>query len=58
MTRANLKNVKQVACYLTLAQHAALKRMSAASGAPVAHYLRMAVAEFLGRAGKPKATKR
>jgi hypothetical protein len=58
MTRAGLKNVTQVACYLTPAQHAALKRMSAASGAPVAHYLRQAVAEFLARSGRKRATRR
>jgi hypothetical protein len=46
------KNVKQVACYLTHAQHAALKRMSAASGAPVSHYLRVAITEFLARQTK------
>ena len=53
-----VKNVKQVACYLTLKQHEALKRMSAASGAPVAYYLRLAVAEFLGRAGRKRAARR
>jgi hypothetical protein len=46
------KNVKQIACYLTHAQHAALKRMSAASGAPVSHYLRLAISDFLARRRK------
>ena len=53
-----IKNLKQVACTLTPKQHAALKRMSAASGAPVAYYLRLAVAEFLGRSKRRAATKR
>jgi predicted DNA-binding protein len=50
-----IKNVKQVACTLTPKQHAALKRLSAASGAPVAYYLRLAVAEFLERAARKAA---
>jgi hypothetical protein len=54
VTRDRLKNVKQVACYLAPKQHAALKRMSAASGAPVSHYLRLAVAQFLERAKRKR----
>jgi predicted DNA-binding protein len=53
-----VKNVKQIACYLTPKQHAALKRLSAASGAPVAYYLRLAVAEFLARSKRRAATRR
>jgi predicted DNA-binding protein len=48
-------NVKQVACYLTPAQHEALKRLSAQSGAPLQHYLRQAVDQFLKKqTGKDK----
>jgi hypothetical protein len=55
MTTANFK---QVACYLTPTQILALKKLSAASGAPVQHYLRLAVDEFLEKQGKKKPAKR
>lgn len=40
---------KQVACYLTLEQIAALKKLSEQSGAPMAHYMRKAIEQFLDR---------
>jgi hypothetical protein len=46
------KYVRQVACYLKPAQHDALKKLSAATGAPVQHYLRLAVDELLKRRRK------
>ena len=52
MAIKDLKNVKQVACYLTPDQHTSLKKMSAATGAPIAHYLRLAVSEYLERQAK------
>jgi hypothetical protein len=51
-------NVKQVACYLTPTQIAALKKLSVTSGAPVQHYLRLAVDEFLKRQAKKKPAQR
>lgn len=51
-------NVKQVACYLTPVQIAKLKQLSAASGAPMQHYLRLAVDEFLERQAKKKPAQR
>jgi hypothetical protein len=51
-------NVKQIACYLTPAQIAQLKKLSAASGAPVQHYLRLAVDDFIKKQKKKKAAQR
>jgi hypothetical protein len=51
-------NVKQVACYLTPTQIAELKRLSTASGAPVQHYLRLAVDDFLKKHKKKKPAQR
>jgi Ribbon-helix-helix domain len=42
-------NVKQIACYLKPAQIAKLKKLSATTGAPVQHYLRLAVDQFLAK---------
>jgi hypothetical protein len=42
-------HVKQVACYLRPVQIAALKKLSVATGAPVQHYLRLAVDQFLAK---------
>jgi hypothetical protein len=49
------KYVRQVACYLKPAQHDALKKLSAASGAPVQYFLRLAVDELLKRQRNKKA---
>jgi hypothetical protein len=46
------KYVRQVACYLRPAQHDALKKLSASSGAPVQYFLRLAVDELLKRRRK------
>jgi hypothetical protein len=43
-----------MACYFTPRQTAALRKLSKATGAPVTHYVRLAVDEFLMRHGKKK----
>jgi hypothetical protein len=42
-------NFKQIACYLKPTQITALKKLSVATGAPVQHYLRLAVDQFLAK---------
>jgi hypothetical protein len=51
-------NVKQVACYLTPTQIKALKKLSAASGAPMQYYLRLAVDDFIKKQKKKKPAQR
>lgn len=50
----SVKNVKQVSCYLTHAQHAALKKLSTKTGAPIQHYLRQGVDLVLKAHSKTK----
>jgi predicted DNA-binding protein len=47
MARDGLKNFHQVIAYLTPKQHAALKKLSALTGAPMSYYLREAVGDVL-----------
>ena len=52
-----VKRYTPMACYFTPRQTAGLRKLSKATGAPVTHYVRLAVDEFLMRHGKKKRSR-
>jgi hypothetical protein len=48
-----VKNVKQIACYITHDQHTALKALNARTRVPMQEYLREAVKDLLAKYPAP-----